>query len=102
MPLKVEFRASKRRLFSCLAITQGSGQKVKKKTPLNIDFSLDDGHLDKGEVTLSNVLVTKERQVRVKSCLKVQWFDSRVQILFFLTLYFALHTDVTRHKTHSE
>lgn len=65
--------ASNRGLFSYCAITFGSGQNVqKKKNSSNIDSSLDNSQLDKGEVTLSNVLVAKERQERVKCSLKVQ------------------------------
>lgn len=37
-------------------------KKEKKIAFLNVDFFPDDGHLDKGEVILSNPLVSKERQ----------------------------------------
>lgn len=49
-------------LFSYCAITHGPEKRKKKKTSLNIDFSLDDGHLDKGEVTLCSAFVSKEVQ----------------------------------------
>lgn len=44
-------------------------KKYKNKPLLNMDFSLDDGQLDKVEATLGNVTVTKKRQFRVKSSL---------------------------------
>lgn len=105
-PLKVEFCVllpfinfckvgSKRKLFSYCAITHGPDKKEQKNpTFLSIDFSLDDGHLDKGEVTLSNVWSPRRDWPGVKSCLKVLAVSNVLKANAAL-LHPALHTDVT-------